>query len=107
MSITKRIIVGLIQVITATIAGYLAAFAVIMAITPIFAVGLLIAAVVGSLVVWGIGRLFRLRGQLEMALIGAGIGAALGFAILFTGAARDNATAYAVLALIPGTLATL
>ena len=107
MTITKRLITAAAQIIGATLAGYIAAFATIMLITPIFAAGLMVAAGIGGVVVWGIGRLFRMRGTLEMALIGAGVGAAVGYVILLTGAARDNLTLYLVLALIPGTLATV
>lgn len=107
MSLTKRLGIGLLQVIAATSAGYAAAFATIMLVTGLFQIGLAAAALVGAAVIWVIGRLFEMRGSFNIALWGTAIGAAIGFGILLTGAARSYLWAYPALMLLPALLGTI
>src|SRR5687768_10668072 len=101
MTTRKRIIVIIAQLVTATIVGYIAAFGIIMAITDSFVIGLILIALIGGLVIVGIGLLFGMRGQWWMALIGAVVGVAVSYAILQTPFAVANAPLWLALALIP------
>jgi hypothetical protein len=106
MTPQKRIIVIVAQLAAATLAGYLAAFLTVMAfIWASFAVGLIAAALIGGLVVAGVGRAFGMRGQWWMPIIAAGIGAAIGFAVLQLPVAVANMPLWFALMLIPGILA--
>jgi hypothetical protein len=106
MTLQKRIIVIVTQFTAATIAGYLAAFLTVMAfVWASFAMGLVAASLIGGLVVAGVGRSFGMRGQWWMPIIAAGIGAAIGFAVLQLPLAVANMPLWFALMLVPGILA--
>lgn len=107
MTITKRLTTSAAQFIGAALMGYIAAYLTLHYIIPVFVAGLMASTGGCVVAVWAIGRMFRMRGTLDSALIGAGIAALIGYVILFSGAARDNLIAYATLALLPATLATV
>jgi hypothetical protein len=105
MTTSRRITVIIAQLLAATIAGYIAAFLALFLISGLFEVGLIVAALIGGLVVAGVGRLFGMRGQTLLPLMGAAVGAGIGYAVLQMPFAVANMPLWLALMLIPGILA--